>query len=90
MRSAWPRRKRHTQYDIWPDRSLDPARRPEVLGRDAVYVGFMNEDVRAAFERVEGPFVLDIARGGVKIKTLRYARCYGFRGMRPPGGAGSF
>ena len=85
-----PKRKRRSQYDMWPDRSLDPARRPEMLGGNAVYVGFMNDDVRAAFERVEGPFYLDIARRGVKIRTFRYARCFGFRGMRPPGGAGSF
>lgn len=78
-----PRRKRHTQWDIWPDRSLDPGRRPEMLGRDAVYVGFLNDDVRAAFERVEGPFQLDIARAGVKIRTFPYARCHGFKGTRP-------
>lgn len=83
-----PRRKRHTQWDLWPDRSLDPAENPGMLGRDAVYVGFINDDVRAAFERVEGPFRLDFIRGGVKIRTLRYARCFGFKGMERPPGAG--
>ena len=42
---AGERRKRHTQYDVWPDRSLDPADNPGLLGRDAVYVGFLNDDV---------------------------------------------
>lgn len=84
-----PQRKRYTQWDLWPDRSLDPAENPGMLGRDAVYVGFINDEVRAAFERVEGPFRLDIVRGGVKIRTLRYARCFGFKGMKRPPGAGN-
>jgi hypothetical protein len=87
---AGERRKRHTQYDLWPDRSLDPADRPDLIGRDAVYVGFLNDDVRAAFERIDGPVQLDIVRGGVKIRTVRYARCYGFKGMTRPGGGGRF
>jgi hypothetical protein len=82
------RRKRYTQWDVWPDRALDPDRQPAMLGRGAVYVGFMNDDVRAAFERVEGPFQLDIVRDGVKVRTFRYARCFGFRGMRYPAGGG--
>jgi undecaprenyl-diphosphatase len=85
-----PRRKRHTQWDVWPDRSLDPARRPEMLGRDAVYVGFLNDDVRNAFERVAGPYHVEVMRGGLKVRTFRYARCFGFKGMSPPGGAGGY
>lgn len=85
-----PRQKRHTQWDVWPDRSLDPGERPEMLGRDAVYVGFMNDDVRAAFERVDGPHHVRIVRDGVHVRTFRYARCYGFKGMKRPGDAGTF
>jgi hypothetical protein len=48
----------------------------------------MKPDVRAAFDRVEGPFELDIVRAGLKIDTFRYARCFGFRGMRRPPGPG--
>jgi hypothetical protein len=89
------RRKRHTQYDVWPDRSLDPADNPGLLGRDAVYVGYYHDDdrgkdLRAAFDRVDGPHVLDITRGGVKIRTVRLARCYGFKGMARPAGGGRF
>jgi hypothetical protein len=84
------RRRRHTQYDVWPDRSLDPARRPEMLGRNAIYVGFMNDDILRAFERVDGPHHVDVMRRGVKTKTIRYARCYGFKGMSRSGGVGSY
>jgi hypothetical protein len=84
------RRKRHTQYDLWPDRSLDPGENPGLLGHDAIYVGYINDDVRAAFLRVDGPHQLDITRGGVKIRTVRFARCYGFKGMNRPGAGGRF
>lgn len=84
------KRKRHSQYDIWPDRSLDPDDHPELVGRDAVYVGFMNDDIRGAFERVEEQFDLDIVRRGVKIGTFRYARCFGFKGLKSPVETGSF
>ena len=85
-----PKRKRHTQYDVWPDRSLDPAENPTLLGRDAVFVGFLRDDVRAAFDRVEGPLTIDIVRGGITVDTFRYARCYGFKGLKRPGGGGRF
>jgi hypothetical protein len=51
----------------------------------------VNDDVRAAFARVEGPVEVDITRHGVKIMTLRFfCRCFGFKGMKPSAGAGSF
>jgi hypothetical protein len=91
------RQKRYTQYDLWPDRALDPLewakhpeQAPDLLGRNALYVGWINDDVRNAFERVEGPFQFDIVRRGVTVRTVRYVRCFGFKGMRRPGGLGSF
>jgi undecaprenyl-diphosphatase len=84
------KQKRHSQYDVWPDRSLDPDRNPQLVGRDAIYVGYINDDVRAAFARVEGPVEVDFTRHGVKIMTLRFCRCFGFKGMKPSAGAGSF
>lgn len=84
------RQKRHAQYDLWPDRSLDPAVRPDVLGRNALYVGWLNDDVRAAFNRVEGPFEQDIVRKGIVVATFRYARCYGFKGMTRPAAGESY
>jgi hypothetical protein len=34
--------------------------------------------------------VVDLLKHGVVIRTMRYTRCYGFKGMKQPGGAGSF
>lgn len=84
------RQKRLSQYDMWPDRSLDPAVNPSLVGRNAVYVGFPNEDIRSAFEKVEGPFVVKIMRHGVVVDTLRYTRGYGFKGMTRPSEAKHF
>jgi undecaprenyl-diphosphatase len=84
------RRKRHSQYDLWPDRSLDPAQNPGLAGKNAVFVGFVNDDILKAFERVEPMMVADLLKHGVVIRTMRYTRCYGFKGMKQPGGEGSF
>jgi hypothetical protein len=95
--------KRQTQYDLWPDRTLEPPSGP--IGRNAIYVGHTDQptrDLREAFERVEGVTVmkdrvvdgkyvvrrevrsieLNIVRDGVPVRTFRYFRCYGFKGLR--------
>jgi hypothetical protein len=78
--------KRMTQYDIWPDRSLDPAT-TTLLGRDAIYVGKGGEippDIPAAFDRIERlPEIPVVVRDEV-VKTFKLWRCYGFKGMRRP------
>src|SRR3954468_7778269 len=79
------KRKRHSQYDLWPDRSLDVGQNPQLAGKNAVYVGFVNPDLTAAFERVEPMVQTDVARHGIIIRTLRYTRCFGFKGMKQPG-----
>jgi undecaprenyl-diphosphatase len=84
------RRKRHSQFDMWPDRSLDVTLNPPLAGKNAVYVGWINDDVTAAFERVEPMTTSVVTRKGVVVRTLRYTRCYGFKGMKQPGGSGSF
>jgi undecaprenyl-diphosphatase len=84
------RRKRHSQYDLWPDRSLDVAQNPSLAGKNAVYVGWINDDIRNAFERVEPMVVTELTRRGVVIRTMRYTRCYGFKGMKQPEATGSF
>jgi undecaprenyl-diphosphatase len=84
------KRKRHSQYDLWPDRSLDVTQNPQLAGKNAVFVGFINDDIQKAFERVEPMVVADILKHGVVIRTMRYTRCYGFKGMTQPGDAGSF
>jgi 4-amino-4-deoxy-L-arabinose transferase-like glycosyltransferase len=95
--------KRQTQYDLWPDRTLEPPDGP--IGRNSIYVGHTDQptrDLREAFERVEGVTVikdrvidgkyvvrpevrsieLNIVRDGVPVRTFRYFRCYGFKGLR--------
>lgn len=84
------RRKRHSQYDLWPDRSLDVAQNPSLKGKNAVYVGFVNDDILNAFERVEPMVVTNLLKHGVVIRTMRYMRCYGFKGMQQPRDGGSF
>ena len=84
------RRKRHSQYDLWPDRSLDVSQNPSLAGKNAVFVGFVNDDILKAFDRVEPMVVADLIRDGVVIRTMRYARCYGFKGMQQPPDTGSF
>lgn len=76
--------KRHSQYDLWPDRSLDPAVNPRLLGKDAVYVGYFKPELTEAFERVVELPHLDIERRGAKIRTFRVFRCYGFKGITRP------
>jgi hypothetical protein len=84
------RRARRSQYDYWPDRSLD---RPDLLGLDAIFIGYGQRhtddsnapaDIVAAFARVERLEPLDIQRGGLSIRSFRLWRCIGFRGMRRP------
>jgi hypothetical protein len=78
--------KRMTQYDVWPDRSLEPET-TTLLGRDAVYVGKGGElpsDIPAAFDRIEKlPEIPVIVRGEV-VKTFKLWRCYGLKGMPRP------
>lgn len=83
---SWLREKakRHSQYDLWPDRSLDPKENPYLVGKNAVYVGWFKPELRDAFERVEELPPLDIQRRGIKIRSFRVTRCYGFRGMERP------
>ncbi len=77
------RQRRRSQFDMWPDRSLDIEKNPSIAGRNAVYVGWVNEDVYRAFERVE-PFTDVVTHDGEVVRNIRYARCYGFKGMKQP------
>ncbi len=81
--------KRHTQYDIWPDRRLD---QPELRGRDAIYVGYMDDQrrndgtivpgkLRAAFSSIEELPEEPIIRKGLKVRRFKLYRCIGFKGM---------
>ena len=76
--------KRHSQYDLWPDRSLDPRQNPGLVGKDAVFVGYFKPELNEAFERVEELPLLDIERRGLTIRSFRVFRCYGFKGLVRP------
>jgi len=83
--------KRMSQYDIWPDRSLDKA--SPLIGRNAIYVGKGGQlpaEVLAAFGSVQKLPELPIVVDAVRIKTYKTWRCYGFLGFERPGGHSSF
>ena len=73
---------------MWASRRLD---QPELRGRNAVFVGYMSDGVRGAFERVEALPELVITQRGLRVRRFLLWRCYGFRGMRfPIDGDGEF
>jgi undecaprenyl-diphosphatase len=79
--------RRLNQYDFWEG--------PEFrLGWDAVYVETgrrpVDERVRAAFERVDPPTVVEIMRGNRIIWVFSLHRAYGFRGAPSPVGPARF
>jgi hypothetical protein len=79
-------RKRRTQYDLWPDRDLS---QPSLRGRDALYVGYMSDDVRNSFKSVEELPEEAVYRAGYKVRRFLIHRCRDFQGLKiqEPGGA---
>jgi 4-amino-4-deoxy-L-arabinose transferase-like glycosyltransferase len=76
--------KRLTQYDMWPDRALE---NPQLLGRDAVYIGkghALPADVKQAFERTGKLEEIPVVVRGVEVKSFKVWICYGFKGMKRP------
>ncbi len=75
--------RRLNQYDFWEG----PERR---LGWDAIYVrdgiGELDARLAAAFERTEGPVVVEVRRGGRPVRAFALYRGYGFRGLPAPPG----
>jgi hypothetical protein len=80
-------RQRLSQYDMWPDRALD---QPKLLGKNAIYVGYMTSDIRSAFETVEPLPDVEIARRGLSVRRFLVWRCTGFKGLHRPADAGRF
>ena len=79
-------RRRWTQYDIWPDRQLD---RAELIGRDAVYVGWPNyAPLRESFASVTKLPNIDVRIDGLVVRSWAVWRCEGFKGMARPSGPG--
>jgi undecaprenyl-diphosphatase len=80
-------RKRFSQYDMWPDRSLDST---QLQGRNAIYVGEMNEDIERAFESVQQATLVRIIRQGFEVRIFQYWRCLGFKTMQRPDTGGQY
>lgn len=73
--------RRLNQYDFWEG----PNSR---IGWDGIYVqeGLEELDARVAgaFERTDGPFVVEVRRRGRVVRTFGLYRGYGFRGVTDP------
>ncbi|MGA2499173.1 MAG: glycosyltransferase family 39 protein [Tepidisphaeraceae bacterium] len=86
------RREPFSQYDIWPDRRLDPesAAQSGLAGKSAIYLGPMLPELRAAFDRVEPLADMVAIQGGMEVRRISAWRCEGFRGLRWPGWQGRY
>jgi hypothetical protein len=79
-------RRRWTQFDIWPDRSLD---RPELVGKDAIYIGFAGyAPLKQSFEKVDRLPDIVVEVKGLELQRIAVCKCTGFKGMKRPDGAG--
>lgn len=76
--------KRFSQFDLWPDRSLKPSNK-NVVGRDAIYVGYMNPTLRDAFDSVTRLPPVDIKVDGYELRSFTVWFCHDFHGMTRPG-----
>lgn len=85
-------REPFSQYDIWLDRRLDRELldHTQLRGRDAIYVGAMNDDVRGAFVRVLFLEQVLVQRGSMEIRRVLVWRCEGFKGLPWPGWKGRY
>lgn len=81
------RREPFNQYDFWPDRALD---QPALVGRDAIYLGAMTEDLRAAFDGVESLAPIRVSRSGLPVRQIDLWRCRGFHGLSRPNWLGRY
>jgi len=79
-------RKRRSQYDVWPDRNLN---QPALRHRDAIYVGYINDDILHAFKSVEELPDETIYQRGYKVRRFKIYRCRDFQGLelKEPSGA---
>jgi undecaprenyl-diphosphatase len=84
------KRRRRTQFDLWPDRQLD---RSELIGKDAIYVGLAAyPPLPQSFEKMEELPDVVISRAGLAVRSdpIHIWRCTGFKGMHRPEGPGSY
>jgi hypothetical protein len=85
-------REPFSQYDLWPDRRLDPVSAAEhgLIGRDALYLGPMTADLRRAFDQVQQLPDLMVEEHGLMVRRVQAWRCQGFRGIPWPGWRGRY
>jgi undecaprenyl-diphosphatase len=79
--------KRRTQYDVWPDRSLA---KDSLKGQNAIYVGYVHQDLTNAFDRVERLADEEVWRNGQKVRRFQVWRCWNFKGLALPKRGESF
>jgi undecaprenyl-diphosphatase len=75
------RRDRLSQYDMWPDRSLEQT---SLLGRDAVYVGQEAPELEQVFDRVIKLPNVPVVRRRITLREQKMYLCYNFHGIRRP------
>lgn len=82
--------RRSSQFDMWPDRSLDPDKNPSLVGKDCVFVGFMDrwKGSKEAFSEppVRLPDLIIKAPGGEHVAGFQVWLCRGFKGMKMSNG----
>jgi len=79
-------RRRWTQFDLWPDRSLD---RSELIGKDAIYVGYAGyAPLKESFESITPLPDIIIKVDGMVVQRMAMWKCVGFKGMKKPAGNG--
>lgn len=85
-------REPFSQYDLWPNRCLMPAAaaRLGLLGRDALYVGPLTDEIRQAFAQVDPLPSILIRKGGLNVRQVQLWRCKSFRGLDWPGWNGRY
>ncbi|HRK32260.1 MAG TPA: glycosyltransferase family 39 protein [Tepidisphaeraceae bacterium] len=82
--------QRMNQYSLWPDMDLS---RPELRGRNAIYVGKggpLPDPLPLAFERYEKLPEVPVQVHGVTVATFKLWRLYGFKGLHRPEEGGGF
>lgn len=81
------RRGRKSQYDLWPDRSLERGK-TTLIGRDAIYMGPRWPDLAEAFESVEAVDPIEVvARVGGReylLSSKKVLLLRGFKGFPRP------
>jgi hypothetical protein len=82
--APFPIRRRWTQFDIWPDRSLD---QPALIGHDAIYIGFAGyAPLKQSFASMEKLPDIVVTVNGMQVQRFAVWKCLGFTGMHRPGG----